>query len=132
MATRRMIVRYVSGPALLAVRDVMACGVPDVVKVAALVEIAGAAATLARSMVKLRHLDPAGLYPYAADVVDVRAVLGRGRWLPTMVRHVLAPPDGLAPQWLAVPPARSARSARLPAAEPGLFPAPTPGSGVRR
>jgi hypothetical protein len=87
----RSTVAAVSAPAVTAVRDLYA-GVPsDVVRVAALVEIAAAAANLARTVVKLRHLDPALVAPHVKDVTDLHAVLGRGRWLPTMIRYVPAP-----------------------------------------
>jgi hypothetical protein len=59
--------------------------------VAALVEIAAAASALARTIVKLRHLDPDLIAPHVKDPTDLRAVLGRGRWLPTMTRHVAVP-----------------------------------------
>lgn len=89
--THRSAVAAVSAPAIAAVRDLYA-GVPsDVVRVAALVEIAAAAANLARTVVKLRHLDPALVAPHVKDVTDLHAVLGRGRWLPTMIRYVPAP-----------------------------------------
>ena len=63
----------------------------DAVRVAALVEIAAAAAALARTIVKLRHLDPDLIAPHVKDPMDLRAVLVRGRWLPTMTRHVAIP-----------------------------------------
>ena len=66
-------------------------------RVAALVEISAAAATLARTIVKLRRLDPDLIAPHVADPVDLRAVLGRGRWLHTMTRpvpgHAVRPPS---------------------------------------
>jgi hypothetical protein len=62
----------------------------DAVRVAALVEIAAAAAALARTVVRLRHLDPDLIAPHVSDRADLRAVLGRGAWLPTMTRHVPA------------------------------------------
>jgi hypothetical protein len=65
------------------------------VRVAALVEISAAAAALARTVVKLRRLDPDLIAPHVYDRTDMRAVLGRGQWLPTMTRHVPAPPAGL-------------------------------------
>jgi len=88
---QRAVVAAVTGPAVSAARDVY-LGVPsDVVRVAALVEIAAVAANLARTVVKLRHLDPALVAPHVKDVTDLHAVLGRGRWLPTMIRYVPAP-----------------------------------------
>ncbi|WP_459839272.1 hypothetical protein [Catenuloplanes niger] len=73
---------------IAAVRHVYVSCPVDVLRVAALVEISAAAASLARTIVKLNHLDPAGIAPYVSDPADMRAVLGRGRWLPTMIRHV--------------------------------------------
>jgi hypothetical protein len=66
----------------------------DVLRVAALVEISAAAANLARTVVRMRHLDPASIAAYVADPTDARAVLGRGRWLPSMTAHVPTPPAG--------------------------------------
>jgi hypothetical protein len=74
------------------VRDVFLADVSDVQRAAALVEIAGAAAVLARTIYKYRHVDPSTLDGLVSSRVDVRAVLGRGRWLPTMVWHVPEPP----------------------------------------
>lgn len=45
-------------------------------------------------MVKLRRLDPDLVAVHVSDRTDLRAVLGRGRWLPTMCRHVPAPAGG--------------------------------------
>lgn len=56
----------------------------DVLRLAVLVEVAGTAAALARTLARVRHVDPAALLPYTTRPVDVYAVLGRGRWLPTM------------------------------------------------
>jgi hypothetical protein len=84
----------------------------DAVRVAALVEISAAAASLARTIVKLRRLDPDLIAPHVTDRVDLRAVLGRGRWLPTMTRHVPEPPSGpvnVAALFPAVLPARPRR-----------------------
>ncbi|KAB1108940.1 hypothetical protein F6X54_20860 [Micromonospora aurantiaca] len=77
-----------------AAREVYTTVPSDAVRVAALVEISAAAAALARTVVKLRRLDPDLIAPHVADRVDLRAVLGRGRWLPTMIRHVPAPLTG--------------------------------------
>ncbi|MEV0842713.1 hypothetical protein AB0I55_24630 [Actinocatenispora sera] len=57
---------------------------------AALVEIAGAAAALARTICRYRHLDPVQLAELVSRPIDVLAVLGRGTWLPTMVFRVPA------------------------------------------
>lgn len=87
------IVRQLAAPGILAARDLYRTGRPaDALRVAALVEIAAAAATLARTVVRLRHLDPAAITPLVTDPTDARAVLGRGRWLPTMTGDVAAPP----------------------------------------
>src|SRR5262249_26057712 len=71
-----------------AARQVYTTVPADAVRVAALVEISAAAAALARTVVRLRHLDPDLIAPLVSDRTDLRAVLGRGRWLPTMCRHV--------------------------------------------
>lgn len=91
MTVRRVVVRKLTAYGLAAVRQVYLSTPIDVLRVAALVEISAAAAALARTIVKLHHLDPASIAPYVSDPVDMRAVLGRGRWLPTMIRHVREP-----------------------------------------
>jgi hypothetical protein len=88
--TRRSGVAVLAGPGIAAARHVYTSVPSDAVRVAALVEISAAAAALARTVVKLRRLDPDLIAPHVADATDLRAVLGRGRWLPTMTRHVPA------------------------------------------
>jgi hypothetical protein len=110
--THRRTVHVLAAPGIDAARQIYITVPSDAVKVAALIEIAAAAASLARTVVKLRHLDPDLIAPHVADPVDLRAVLGRGRWLPTMTRHVPAPPSGpvdLATLTPAVLPARPVR-----------------------
>lgn len=92
--THRRTVLRLAGPGIRAAREVYTTVPADAVRVAALVEISAAAAALARTVVKLRHLDPDLIAPHVADRTDLRAVLGRGRWLPTMTRHVPAPESG--------------------------------------
>ncbi|MEJ3748466.1 hypothetical protein WEI85_34930 [Actinomycetes bacterium KLBMP 9797] len=92
MTVRRTVVKRLAAPGISAARTVYTGCPIDIVRVAALVEIAAAAASLARTVVKLRHLDPATIAAYVADPTDARAVLGRGRWLPSMTRHVPEPP----------------------------------------
>ncbi|RQW99451.1 hypothetical protein [Micromonospora globispora] len=92
--THRRTVMRLAGPGIRAAREVYTTIPADAVRVAALVEIAAAAAALARTVVKLRHLDPDLIAPHVSDRTDLRAVLGRGRWLPTMTRHVPAPQTG--------------------------------------
>ncbi len=92
--THRRTVMRLAGPGIRVAREVYTTVPSDAVRVAALVEIAAAAAALARTVVKLRHLDPDLIAPHVSDRVDLRAVLGRGRWLPTMTRHVPAPEFG--------------------------------------
>ena len=92
MRTHRRTVAALTAPALRTVREIY-CTVPsDTIRVAALVEISAAATALARTVVKLHRLDPDLIAPHVSDRADLRAVLGRGRWLPTMCRHVPAPP----------------------------------------
>lgn len=81
MAASGRLVAVLAGRGVRAVRDVYRLPVPDAVRVAA----------LARTIVKLRHLDLEQVAPHVTDRADLRAVLGRGRWLPTMTRHVPAP-----------------------------------------
>jgi hypothetical protein len=92
MRTHRRTVAFLAAPGIRAAREVYTTVPADAIRVAALVEIAAAAASLARTVVRLRRLDPDLIAPHVADVTDLRAVLGRGRWLPTMTRHVPAPP----------------------------------------
>jgi hypothetical protein len=112
MKTHRRTVAAIAGPGIAAARTVYLRVPSDAVRVAALVEISAAAASLARTIVKLRHLDPDLVAPHVAERVDLRAVLGRGRWLPTMTRHVPEPsfgPIDLAVLFPAVLPARPVR-----------------------
>jgi hypothetical protein len=94
MRTHRRTVKLLAGPGIGAARHIYLTVPSDAVRVAALVEISAAAAALARTVVKLRRLDPDLIAPHVSDRVDLRAVLGRGRWLPTMTRHVSEPPTG--------------------------------------
>ncbi|HEX8344192.1 MAG TPA: hypothetical protein VF657_05545 [Actinoplanes sp.] len=125
MKTHRRTVALLAGPGIRTAREVYATVPSDTIRVAALVEIAAGAAALARTLVKLRHLDPDLIAPHVSDVVDMRAVLGRGRWLPTMTRHVPAPPSGPVPT-TALQPSRSVRrrAVRRPAhvGQGSLFP----------
>lgn len=97
MRTHRRTVAVLAGPGIRAAREVYTTVPADAIRVAALVEIASAAASLARTVVKLRRLDPDLIAPHVRDTTDLRAVLGRGRWLPTMIRHVPAPVSGPVP-----------------------------------
>ena len=130
MRTHRRTVTAIAAPGILAARQVYMQVPADAIRVAALVEIAAAAA-LARTVVKLRHLDPDLIAPHVTDRTDLRAVLGRGQWLPTMTRHVPAPPTGptdlaaLLPAALPARPARTLRRRTMRRVAPGqasLFP----------
>lgn len=103
MRTHRRTVALLAGPGINAARDVCTRVSSDALRVATLVEISSAAAALARTIVKLRHLDPDVIAPHVSDPVDLRAVLGRGRWLPTMTRHVRLPECGRVPVDVLVP-----------------------------
>ncbi|MEV8517583.1 hypothetical protein [Dactylosporangium sp. NPDC051484] len=94
MRTHRRTVAALAATGVNAARELYQTVPSDTVRVAALVEISAAAAALARTVVKLRHLDPDLIAPHVSDRTDLRAVLGRGQWLPTMVRHVPAPTAG--------------------------------------
>ena len=117
-----------AGPGIKAAREVYNIVPSYALRVAALVEISAAAAALARTVVRLRRLDPDLIAPHVRDATDLRAVLGRGRWLPTMTRHVPAPPSGPVPVGELLPavvPSRSLRrrTRRRPATGQGsLFP----------
>jgi hypothetical protein len=119
--TRRRTAHILAAPGIDAAREVYRTVPSDALRVAALVEISAAAASLARTIVKLRRLDPDLIAPHVADPTDMRAVLGRGRWLPTMTRHVPAPPTGpvdlgsIAPAVLPTRPARRRTIRRRPA-----------------
>ncbi len=103
MRTHRRTVHTLAGPGITAARQVYLTVPSDAVRVAALVEISAAAAALARTVVKLRRLDPDLIAPHVSDRVDLRAVLGRGQWLPTMTRHVPEPPTGPVPLGVLLP-----------------------------
>ena len=91
---RTTTVRRLAAPGILAARELYTGCPVDVLRVAALVEVAAAAASLARTVVRFRRMDPATITPHVTDPTDARAVLGRGQWLPTMTSHVPAPPSG--------------------------------------
>jgi hypothetical protein len=113
MRTHRRTVAFLAAPGIRAAREVYTTVPADAIRVAALVEIAAAAASLARTVVRLRRLDPDLIAPHVAEVTDLRAVLGRGRWLPTMTRHVPAPPTASPGFTVAAPgPAPRPRSVR--------------------
>lgn len=95
--TTRHTIAVLTAPGVQAVRDIYTDCPVDVLRVAALVDVAGAAAALARTVVRLRHPNPAVLAVHVADPVDLRAVLGRGRWLPTMTRHIGQPSTAAVP-----------------------------------
>jgi hypothetical protein len=131
MRTHRRTVAAIAAPGVAAARTIYTTVPADAIRVAALVEIAAAAAALARTVVKLRRLDPDLIAPHVTDRTDLRAVLGRGRWLPTMTRHVPAPPTGpadlttLLPAALPARPARTVRRRAMRRVAPGqasLFP----------
>src|SRR5688572_17254377 len=70
-------------------------GLPALARVAVLAEAAGSLAAMARRQAYLSHVDPVQVALVVTDPADAMAVLGRGRWLPTMQRRVLAPPRRL-------------------------------------
>lgn len=111
--THRRTVMRLAGPGIRAAREVYTTVPADAIRVAALVEISAAAAALARTVVKLRHLDPDLIAPHVSNRTDLRAVLGRGRWLPTMTRHVPGPESG-AVDLAALVPSRPVRRRLVP------------------
>ncbi|MFC0527220.1 hypothetical protein [Phytohabitans kaempferiae] len=127
-APRITTVHRLAAPGILAARELYTGCPVDVLRVAALVEIAAAAATLARTVVRLRHLDPASIMPHVTDPTDLRAVLGRGQWLPTMTGHVPAPPHDRRPA-ASVSASVRRRQARRASATEQLPPLPASGNG---
>jgi hypothetical protein len=91
----RTVVRLLAAPAIVAVRELYVSRASDPLRVAALVDVAGSAATLARTIARLHHIDPASVAGAVSDPVDLYAALGRGQWLPAMTRHVAEPPTRL-------------------------------------
>jgi hypothetical protein len=74
MKTYRRTVAILAAPGITAARHVYTTVPANAVRVAALVEISAAAAALARTVVKLRRLDPDLIAPHVRDRVDLRAV----------------------------------------------------------
>ena len=124
MRTHRRTVAVLAAPGVQAAREVYTKVQSDALRVAALVEMSAAAAALARTVVKLRHLDPDLIAPHVADRTDLRAVLGRGRWLPTMTRHVPVPASGPLPVGVLLPVVAASvrRRAARRAVRPGQLP----------
>ena len=67
MKSHRRTVTLLAGPGIHAARHVYTHVPADAIRVAALVEIAAAAASLARTVVKLRRLDPDLIAPHVTD-----------------------------------------------------------------
>ncbi len=88
----RTAVAQLAAPGIDVVRAVYGSDRSTAERIAALVDIAGAAATLARTLAKFQHVDPQVVGALVASRQDVAPVLGRGRWLPTMTRYVTIPP----------------------------------------
>jgi hypothetical protein len=89
---RRLAVAHAALPLVQAARFVELAGLPSVATVAVLAEAAGSLAAMARRQALLSHMDPVQIARWVTDPADAMAVLGRGRWLPTMQRRVLAVP----------------------------------------
>ena len=118
--TARREVSALASSAVAAIRAVYCADVPDRLRVAALVEIAGAAASLARTVCRYRHVDPAAVAVLVSQGADVAPVLGRGRWLRSMTWHIAEP--AVAPSKR---PATQTKRARVSVQviQPELFPA---------
>jgi hypothetical protein len=86
-----------AAPAILSARSLYLAGFADELRVATLVEVAGAAAALARQIALTCHVDMRSVMLLVTAPADARAVLGRGAWLPTMVRPVPVPAGPAAP-----------------------------------
>ena len=78
-------------PVLAGLRVVWLSSASPLVRVAALVEVAGSAASLARLLTRTRHVDPQIVSALVEHPVDVQAVLGHGRWTPHTPRPVELP-----------------------------------------
>jgi len=89
--TRKQAAAQLASPAISAIRELYRSGGSDTQRVAALIEIAGAAAALARTITRYRHVERTELFELVTRRADVNPVLGRGQWLPTMTFHV---PEG--------------------------------------
>ncbi|GAA1391469.1 hypothetical protein [Catellatospora chokoriensis] len=85
------LVSSLAAPAILASRSLFMAGFSDELRIATLIEVAGAAAALARQIAMSGHVDLRSVMLQVTTPIDARAVLGRGAWLPTMVRPVPAP-----------------------------------------
>ncbi|WP_144128272.1 hypothetical protein [Catellatospora sichuanensis] len=85
------LVSSLAAPAILASRSLFMAGFSDELRIATLIEVAGAAAALARQIALAGHVDLRSVMLQVTTPVDARAVLGRGAWLPTMVRPIPAP-----------------------------------------
>jgi hypothetical protein len=86
--TAKQAVAELASPGIEAIRHVYRYAESDAQRIAALIEIAGAAAALARTVRRYRPVDAAELYGLVTRRADVGPVLGRGQWLPTMTFHV--------------------------------------------
>src|SRR3954449_460531 len=104
--TAKQAVAELASPGIEAIRQVYRYAESDAQRVAALIEIAGAAAALARTVRRYRPVDAAELYGLVSHRADVGPVLGRGQWLPTMTFHV--------PEAARVKPKRRKASRALP------------------
>jgi hypothetical protein len=92
---RRTAVAHGALPMVQAGRQIELAGLPALARVAVLAEAAGSLAAMARRQAYLSHVDPVQVALVVTDPADAMAVLGRGRWLPTMQRRVLASPKRL-------------------------------------
>lgn len=88
MTDTRSLALDLAAPAIASTRSLYLSAFPAELRAAVLVEIAGAAAALARRTVLGSHVDTRALLIQVTYPADVRAVLGRGAWLPTMLRPI--------------------------------------------
>ncbi len=95
MTKRRTLVAYGALPMVRAGRQIELAALPALARVAVLAEAAGAFAAMARRQARLNHVNAADVALLVTDPADAMAVLGRGRWLPTMQRPILALPGEL-------------------------------------
>lgn len=116
MLRRRLAVSRSAAAVIEAGRRIEWAAMPAVARVAILAEAAGALAALARHHARLSHIDSQLIADLVTDPADAFAVLGRGRWLPTMHRPVLAVATGQKSRR-----GNSSRRSALRAAQPTLF-----------
>lgn len=88
MLRRRLAVSESAAMVIAAGRRIEWARIPPVARIAILAEAAGALASLARLHAEVSHVDARAVAELVTDPADALAVLGRGRWLPSVHRPV--------------------------------------------